>query len=385
MTSKAPSRRLTDILHSNSKETLRRNAEELARVSASLPSTDMQTRFLRNQHLINPKSLRLLCDEMILSRWCAFAVYKPPFCPMRRVEADGNFHNVSVESFVSAALRSREVHPVLQREVRPNEMKVRVVNNVDTYASGPVVVTVADRHNFATSLQDFTMHYDVLVAGHATLTEPVLVDANKLFAPVQTDDDNDNGNKEKEKEEEDAVGAAVRRKRRSGISASSLSKCVCTYQVKRNAYYAVHPVSLIEFTITAPPTPLPPCIETYVREHLSTFVLGDPKASMPTTTTRKKSESTHSTDRKTQATKTAWSVVAMRGDCDFPRVFTHLREVTINADVADASGGVASKTKIDFHCRKCFEPILQQERVYSLKGRRIGLLDGSWTPESEFL
>ncbi|ORC91131.1 uncharacterized protein TM35_000061360 [Trypanosoma theileri] len=385
MTSKAPSRRLTDILHSNSKETLRRNAAELARVSASLPSTDMQTRFLRNQHLINPKSLHLLCDETILSRWCTFAVYKPPFCPMRRVEADGNFHNVSVESFISAALRSRSVQPILQRELQPKEMKVRVVNNVDIYASGPVIVTIADRHNFSTSLRDFTMKYDVLVAGHATLTEPVSVDAEKLFTfPSQVEN-----NRNKEKNNDNDNTSIGRRITREGISASSLSKCVCTYQVKRNAYYAVHPVSLIEFTITAPPTPLPPQIESFVREHLSTFVLGDPEASATATTPiskekKKKSELTISTD-KIQATKTAWSVVAMRGDCDFPRVFTHLREVNINADVPDVSGSVAAKKKIEFHCRKCFEPILQQERVYSLKGRRIGLLDGSWTPESEFL
>ncbi|KEG07947.1 hypothetical protein DQ04_08411030 [Trypanosoma grayi] len=371
MTSKTPSRRLTDVLRSNSKETLLRNAAELAKVSVSLPPEKIQTRFLRNRRLINPKSLRLLCDEGVLSRWCAFAVYKPPFCPMRRAEAGGNYHRVSVESFIEAALRSREVQPVLQRELRPEEVRVRVVNDVDVHASGPVLVTVADRHAFATSLRGFTMRYDVLVAGHLPLTEPRRVDANLLLEPScrgAAGGDSD-----------DAVslpppcaGAAA-----ASSSSSSSSSCVCTYQVKRNAYYSVHPVSLLEFTVTAPPTPLPPRIEAYVRENLDTFVLGDPDAAVP--------QAAAVAGGGAGAAKTSWGVVALRGDCDFPRVFTHLREVCIDADAVDAAGGVATKTVVDFHCRKCFEPVLQRERVYSLKGRRIGLLDGSWTPEAEFL
>ncbi|RNF26706.1 uncharacterized protein Tco025E_01031 [Trypanosoma conorhini] len=363
MTSKAPSRRLTDILRSNSKETLLRNAAELARVSASVPADDLQTRFLRNMRLISPKSLRLLCEDAVLSRWFTFAVYKPPFCPMRRAEADGNYHRVSVESFVEAALRSRAVQPVLQRELRPAEVRVRVINDVDVYASGPVVVSVADRHAFATSLQDVTMRYDVIVAGHLPLTEPRAVEAGSLFALPRGDGCRD-------------LRAAP--------------SCVCTHQVRRNAYYSVHPVSLLEFTITAPPTPLPPRLEAFVREHLGSFVLGDPDAPAPAGKMRRPARTpprstTAAADASQAAAKASWNVAAMHGDCDFPRVFTHLREVSINADVADAAGGVAAKKSIEFHCRKCFEPILQRERVYSLKGRRIGLLDGSWTPEAEFL
>ncbi|RNF10482.1 hypothetical protein TraAM80_01528 [Trypanosoma rangeli] len=374
MTSKAPSRQLTDILRRNNKETLLRNAAELAWVSASVSAEDLQTRFLRNMHLISPKSLRLLCDEAVLSRWFTFAVYKPPFCPMRRMEAGGNYHRVSVESFVEAALRSRTVHPVLRRELRPEEVKVRVVNDVDVYASGPVVVTVADLHAFSTSLQDVTMRYDVIVAGHMPLTEPRAVEAGHLFALRCSDDC--------------GLPNTTRRVTQSSTEAAS-SSCVCTHQVKRNAYYSVHPVSLVEFTITAPPTPLPPRLETFVREHLGTFVLGDPDAQVPAAKMKRTARSPHPTmaaaDESEAAAKAAWNVVAMHGDYDFPRVFTHLREVSINADVADAAGGVAAKKSIEFHCRKCFEPILQRERVYSPKGRRIGLLDGFWTPEAEFL
>ncbi|EAN90626.1 hypothetical protein C3747_192g53 [Trypanosoma cruzi] len=379
MTSKTPSRRLTDILRSNSKETLLRNAAELARVSTSLPAEKLQTRFLRNMHLISPKSLRLLCDDAVLSRWFAFAVYKPPFCPMRRAEANKNYHHVSVESFVEAALRSRTVQPVLQRELQPEEVKVRVLNDVDMYASGPVVVTLADRHTFSTSLQSVTMRYDVLVAGHMPLKEPCSVEADHLFAQLRRDSNT-----------EDICSYPDTTARATRLPAEAApSSCVCTYQVRRNAYYSVHPVSLLEFTITAPPTPLPPRLEAFVCDHLGTFVLGD--SDTPATTRRTKrtaktpSTASESTDRAQAAAKASRSVVAMHGDCDFPRVFTHLREVSIQTDVADVAGGFAAKKPIEFHCRKCFEPILQRERIYSLKGRRIGLLDGSWTPEAEFL
>lgn len=377
MTSKTPSRRLTDVLRSNSKEVLLGNAAKLAQVSASLPPDVIKTRFMRNMHLISPKSLQLLCDEAVLSRWCTFAVYKPPFCPMRRAEACGNYHKVSVESFVAAALRSRTVQPVVQRELRPEEVNVRVLNNVDTCASGPVVVTVADRHAFSTSLRDFTMRYDVLVAGHVPLSEPLPVEADHLFASSHNNDKTSQSCRDENHGTEATARSSTAETSFSSPPLAS-SSCVCTFQVKRNAYYSVHPVSLVEFTIVSPPTALPPRIEAFVREHLSTFVLGDPDAPVtaPTGTTR---------DEAQEAAKFSWNVVAMRGDCDFPRVFTHLREVSINADVMDAMGAVVSKKAIDFHCRKCFEPILQRERIYSLKGRRIGLLDGSWRPEAEFM
>ncbi|CBH11440.1 hypothetical protein, conserved [Trypanosoma brucei gambiense DAL972] len=361
MTSKTPSRRLTDVLRSNSKETLLRNAAELARVSASLSPEGIQTRFMRNQHLISPKSLRLLYDATIFSRWCAFAVYKPPFCPMRRAEASSNYHHVSVESFVEAAVRSRDVYPSIQREIRPDEVKVRVVNDINVFSSGPVVVTVADRHSFTRTLKGFTMRYDVLVAGHLPLTEPRAVATERLFPPVCA-----------------AEGSAVLhdttgQTTSDGCSSSALSSsCVCTYQVKRNAYYSVHPVSLVEFTIIAPPTPLPPTIELFVRTHLDTCVIGDPSGATADA-------------EESRAAKSSLGVIAMRGDCDFPRVFTHLRELSINTDVADSAGDVVSQKAIEFHCRNCFEPILQRERIYSLKRRRVGLLDGAWTPEAEYM
>ncbi|KAH8607074.1 hypothetical protein ERJ75_001451700 [Trypanosoma vivax] len=370
MTSKTPSRRLTDVLRSNSKEVLRRNAAELARASASLTPEELETRFTRNQRLISPKSLCLLYDSTTLARWCVFAVYKPPFCPMRRAESYMNYHRVSVESFVSAALRSREVYPVLARELSPQEVNVRVVHDLDTLASGPVVVTIADRHEFSRTLKDFTMRYDVLVAGHSPLTEPREVAVEQLFTPPQ-------GSSSSVADVEGQTASAVREECSAGTSGATASaslwaSCRCTVQVKRNAYYAMHPVSFLEFVITSPPTSLPPCIESYVREHMETCVLGDPEA-------------TSVVKGFFGPSKSSKGVVELRGDCDFPRVFTHLREVSIRADVADAAGGVAGEKIIDFHCRNCFEPILQRERIYSLKRRRICLLDGSWAPDVEFL
>nr|CCC90730.1 unnamed protein product [Trypanosoma congolense IL3000] len=356
MTARTPSRRLTDVLRSNSKESLLRNATDLARVSASLNPEEIQTRFMRNKLLISPKSLQLLYDATIFSRWCAFAVYKPPFCPMRREESRSNFHRVSVESFVEAALRSRDIHPMIQREIPPQDIKIRVVNDVDEVASGPVVVTVADRHHFTRSLEGFTMRYDVLVAGHLPLTEPRTVTAENLFPSLRSGD-----------------GDCAPPAGKTGTAAGGASAlCACTYQVKRNAYYSVHPVSLVEIAISSPPFPLPPRIELFVREHLGTFVIGDPAAN------------TVAADGS-QAAKSSWGVIAMRGDCDFPRVFTHLREVLINTDLTGATGDVTVHKPISFHCRNCFEPVLQRERIYSLKQRRVALLDGSWTPEAEFL
>ncbi|CCW62350.1 unnamed protein product [Phytomonas sp. EM1] len=370
MTYRPPINRLTDILKRNNPQVLKRHAEDLTKALSSLPPEANQTRFIRNHFLISPKALHLLCDEQILERYKVFAVYKPPFCPMRRRDADLNYHKVSVESYITAALQSQLVHPILRRVVRKDAVKIRVLNDLDLFASGPVAVSVSDACSFNTSLASCVMNYDVLVAGHLPLTrgESKAIEVERLYPDLTPST-------------RPAAGHAR-----------------CTFEVKRNAYYSVHPVTLLEVKIHAPPSARPPCIEAFVRNQLGSFVVGDPTAFEDPVRSQTKGGRLHSTmheppthaARAGEATPLASdllrsSVISMRGDCDFPRVFTHLREIHFSVDVLDVSGNPIGNKDVNFHCWKCVEPILRDVSHATLKTMRINLLDGSWTPSSEFL
>ncbi|GET90051.1 hypothetical protein, conserved [Leishmania tarentolae] len=439
MTSRQPTRRLVDVLKQNSKKVLDRHAAQLAAAASSLPAEAIQTRFLRNQFLINPKSLQLLSTEEQLARWHVFGVYKPPFCPMRRAEAAENYHNVSVESFVESALHSKDIYPVLKRVLKPSEVHVRVLYNLDSFASGPVLVSVSDVHRYATSLQTTTMEYDVIVGGHLPVHgtgNQSVIDMAHLFPgaspPLPSRDD--------------------------GADAEKASAVVpqAHYEVKENGYYSVHPVSLLHIVIRSPPTSQPPMLERFAREHLGTCVIGDPlvvgelmqlrsnpAALSSHTSASPTKKSSHSGQGSGAASDNARSgstrdpaahaaamklaanphIVLRRGDCDFPRVFMHLREVRIDtaaethrttsegiyaqdslsmphgATVALAgshhSGEALSEDMqsqqfsqargIQVHCRKCFNGLLQKQLNVSCKSRRVGLLDGTWTPQAEYL
>lgn len=429
MTFRPPNQRISDILRQNSKATLERHAAELVSAAASLPPEATQTRFLRNCFLINPKSVRMMAIgnhhnsvEESLTRWGVFAFYKPPFCPMRREEGVDNYHKVSVESFVAAALRSRAIAPVLHRTLSPSEIRVRVLYNLATYASGPIVVSVSDRFDFTTSLVPFSMAYDVLVAGHLPKQGVQEIPTERLFPLSSTSSPG----------QETLQQQQQQRHRR----------CRCTYEVVENAYYAVHPVSLLHVKVVSPPTAKPPEIDAYVRDNLGTSVLGDPygmdrvlaapfhrlgdgkrtkdAASLgdATSTSPHSSSSSSTLPPITRAYFQASSsghpllqnAVGLQGDTDFPRVFTHLREVNVDAGYSasapgatpysfpsvaegmgpgasteDGDGEAGRPNVINYHCNKCFEPHISPTRLFSLRHQRLRLLDGAWMPESEFL
>ncbi|EPY24964.1 hypothetical protein STCU_06916 [Strigomonas culicis] len=406
MSSKLPNKFLVNVLQQNSRQTLERHAQQLAAAAVNIPAEAIQTRFLRNHFLISPKSLCLLGQgevadrpaplsplyssggtaaydpEDYLSRWHLFAVYKPPFCPMHRADAADNYHRVSVESFVVQALRSRNLAPQLRELFRtPAEMHVRVLNDVDRFGSGPVVVSVSDRFPFATSLVPFRMTYDLLVHGHLPLTEAKKTIEPSLLFPAQAE--------------------------RLGDAAPTSA----TMEVKRNGYYASHAVSLLEVVIASPPTALPPALTAYVREQLQTFVVGDPVA-MESIVLGGGAAS--AAPAAAEGPGSAAAALTLQGDVDFPRVFHHLREVAVEADVtADGSppaaaaapavrvkvplvGGAAAtpsaspasptgKEVISFHCRKCFDKILHTQRITHMKRKQMGLLDGQWTPATEYV
>jgi hypothetical protein len=459
MTSRPPTRRLVDVLKQNSKQILEKHATDLAASAASLHAEAIQTRFLRNQFLIHPKSLQLLADESMLTRWHVFGVYKPPFCPMRKSDAHDNYHHVSVESFVESALRSKVVYPILRRVLAPSELQVRVLYNLDTFASGPVLVALSNYFEFATSLATTAMEYDVLVSGHL----PVHATGNHTKIDVAHLFPSTPGTRPSATL---ADPTTQRRLYKDGDtpSVSSPSPFEAFYEVKENGYYSVHPVSLLNVVVKAPPTPHPPALQRFAREKLGTCIVGDPlvmgelmqlreytEAPTPSQSgidtkndihnTRKKGAGAERGGRVVAASGDAAAheaavklaanphIVSMRGDCDFPRVFEHLRELRVDTrneqsrcppslDTTSAHefrgncssgssmmfqlplGKMASDAQqqqrqrqdafaqnvgIELHCRKCFHGLVRRQLTSSFKSRRIGLLDGTWTPQAEFL
>lgn len=450
MTSRPPTKRLVDVLRQNSKQTLDKHAADLAAAASSLHAEAIQTRFLRNQFLINPKSLHLMSNEELLTRWHVFGLYKPAFCPMRKSDAQDNFHHVSVESFVESALRSKAIYPTLRRVLTPADMQVRVLYNLDAFASGPVLVSLSKHYQFATSLSTTTMEYDVLVSGHL----PLHATGNHTKIEVQH-----------------LFPAAAHRAPAKGSTAtdaassdSSAAKTATEayYEVKENGYYSVHPVSLLNVVVKAAPTSHPPALERFAREQLGSCVIGDPLVMGELMQLREYAQFSNraqgADDNSTKGplnSKGKWTssegdvaksgdaaahaaavklaanphLVSMRGDCDFPRVFMHLRELRVDTsgempyptrgamppsqpgEDRSVGGGAAAaslsynfplgalstpqqqqqqdafaqKQGIELHCRKCFDGLVQKQLTTSFKARRIGLLDGTWTPQAEYL
>ncbi|EPY34051.1 hypothetical protein AGDE_08041 [Angomonas deanei] len=360
-----PGSKLIDVLHLNSKETLERHSRELAEVASHIPADLIQTRFLRNNFLISPKSLFLLHQtprtnytNVNFTKWNLFGIYKPPFCPMKAAEAGDNYHKVSVESFLQASLQSAALGDLMNKKFAPgctHPPKIRVLNSISKFGSGPVLVSVSDEHSFSTSLEPMQQTYEVLVYGHLPVDGKHDIAVEDLFHPPS----DDNGSEPKP-------------------TLKVLSSTKCSYEVKSNVYYAVHAVSLVEIHVHSPPTASPPFIESFVYRHLHTFVVGDPQTMGDVLA--KQGSGADSSDTPTV------KGLAMRGDLDFPRVFNHLREVTLTAEERDdRNQPTGAKTEIKFECKKCFDSVLEKKLLHTLKKKKMKILDGSWTPESEFI
>eukprot|EP00796_Vickermania_ingenoplastis_P008285 gene8285-5804_t len=338
-----PPCRLVDVLRKNSPSALRRQAEQLATLYTDLPPEVLSSRYRQNSHLVPPKALRLLVQQEALRRHGVFAVYKPPFCPMKRSEAR-NHHRVSVESFITAALSSREVLPIVRETMDPRQIKVTVPYSLAKEASGPVLVSL--RGDVPAQLQ---LSYQIFVAGHhKTEEKPTAVDPRLLYPLL------------------------------SSQASASLSPDSCTHRVTATGYYAHHPVSLLEVEIAGPPCATPPALSAFVKQKLKTFVMGDPSAL-----------------GKSAGVDALPSGFALQGDADFPRVFIHLRNTRLlvsGAAPSHGSGAAREGTLPDttdgdpqFHCNNCFEPVFQRSRTHGLKGISLHIHDGSWSPISELL
>lgn len=351
MSKQLPPHRLADVLKRNSPARLKRHAAELGALQAALPPSTWKSRFSQNKALVSPKALRLLVYPQVLQETGLFAIYKPPFCPMKRTEANANYHRVSLESFLSAALSSRDVYPHI-RHLSREGTRVRVLNTLATEASGPVVVSVSARDSdkplaFQPKKEYHpALHYQLLVAGHL----PVEKDATVMLTN----------------------------------SASVLYPSIAEpepsfqYRVSQNGYYAHHPVSLVEVRIPCSLgcLPAPPLLSHFTAHCLDTYVIGEDGASKSS-----------SGDEASMTAKRP-AAAALRGDRDFPRVFCHLEQAVME-EVSPSPDSGASRNEeeeeIVFHCRNAFEPVIQAEKVYGLKGISINIHDGGWTPMSELL
>lgn len=368
MTSKLPTRRLSDIFNQTSMKSASRDAREAKRAMESIHAKELSTRFMRNMFLIDPKHLQLLCDHDNLKRARLFAIYKPPFCPMRRSEATENYHRVSVESYLNAVLKSREIYPTLleidqaasdklrkkqkldplgsqaasdERGAGPPSVNVKVLNDLDLFSSGPVVISLTEVEGVPRTLRHGSVHYDVLIFGHETkLDRQEEVPLDALFPSVP---------------QEVLQKAATDRER----------PMRATFTVDRIGYYSVHPVSLVKISIYSPVTSRPPEITKYVSSFRNTFVVGDMTAL--------------GKEDPSRANVTLKNGNILRGDCDFSRVFVHARQASIETEVFDAAGKAIATKSIDFHCKKCFEPLILGDRPVSIKQQKIQLIDGMWT------
>lgn len=397
-----PPYRLVDVLKKNRPEVLKRHAEQLAVLHTALPPEVMQTRFRQNSVLISPKSLHLLVQPEALRRWGIFAVYKPPFCPMKRSEAHHNFHRVSVESFVSAALSSRDVLRHVRGTLK-GPMKVRILYSLATECSGPVVISLKDDLPLAHSMRHVHLAYQLLVAGHLPVEnasssipfDPHLTSAlYPSLAPCSTSSARGNTS---------AFGTYS-----ASFSSFSPSSPSVTYRVARNGYYAHHPVSLVELEIRSPPSASPPSLSAFVAAACRSFIIGDPSGLLQYENEAK--EGRREKEGRTGGTgafgcsRGNSNSFVLRGDCDFPRVFAHLQQVAcatglLSSPTAspgqpsfsgenmgeDSNASQEDLHTIRFQCGNCFEPIFQPKPVYGLKGISMNIRDGSWSPMSEML
>lgn len=404
MTSKIhqPPFRLVDVLKKNRPDVLKRHAEQLAVLQTALPPEVMQTRFRQNSVLISPKSLHLLVQPDVLRRWGVFAVYKPAFCPMKRSEAHHNYHRVSLESFVSAALSSRDIVTHV-RDTLSSRMKVRVLYSLATECSGPVVISLKDDVPLAHSMHHLHMSYQLLVAGHLPIdtASPASLEEDEfllstLFPEIPL------------RSSSSVPGSRTPYGTASSFHTSSSPSPSVTYRVARNGYYAHHPVSLVELEIVAPPSPTPPFLSAFVATVFHSFIIGDPSGLLA----HEKNDSTNEERQKGSSIRGSSSMspsskennrFELHGDCDFPRVFAHLHQVRCSTGLLSSSlsstetffGEKEAKKsspssdedlhRMHFQCANCFEPIFQSNPMYGLKGISMNIRDGSWSPISEAL
>lgn len=411
------------MFKTTSPEFVKKSAAQVQRAMKEINRDDIQSRFERNKFLIDPKHLHLLVDHDKLDKYQSFAIFKPSFCPMRRLHAVENYHRVSVESFLQAALKSREISPIshriigdlseaivaesttehLDRALAPSGVQGDLKGNISSSVSSTQVSSdVANRVSLAHV--GVRVHNDL----HDDISGPVFVTLVPQLLPAQKDDGASSplhSEGRLEKEWQHAVLDSVSRKRPlpeslhhgvthyeamifghevdrgveqdvdpallfPNVPPAVLLRAVedktrplrCTTRVEKIGYYSVHAVSLVRISIFAPPVAASPDISRYVRQCRGTFVVGDPEGNEAIL-----QKSTHGNP--------------LRGDFDFPRVFVHLRTVAIDVDQRDVAGAVIGSPKaVDYHCKNCFEPLIQRDRSVMFKRVRIQLVDGSWSP-----
>lgn len=360
--------RLVDVLKRNSPQALQRHAEQLAVLRTAFPPGVMESRSRQNSFLISPKSLHVMIDQDVLRHSGVFAVYKPPFCPMKRSEAHENYHRVSVESFVHAAIKSRDIAPIMREMADPAEINIRVLYNLARESSGPVLISLLAKDSFVLSLRHYRFLYQLLVAGHLSVQEK-----SQTMTP------------------EEASWL---------YPGAPLGESFFQYRVVEIGYYAHHPVSLVEVDLVSPSSAKPPALDEFVRKVLHTFIVGDTMSTGAGSSPHGKVNS-HALEMS----------IALRGDCDFPRVFTHLHSVQCSKNLTHWSASPTSGKesieqessptsasplhfseeentveKFGFACRKCLESIFHPKVPrHGLKRMSMNIRDGSWSPMLENL
>jgi hypothetical protein len=363
-------RKLVDVIKQTSPEYLKKGTTQARRAMQEILGEELQTRFMRNHFLVDPKSLQLMVDHDKVNLYRTFAVYKPAFCPMRRAQADENYHRVSIESFINAALKSSDLSAVLRkireedvkasasapREVLqgglggegtaevPSSVRLRVINDFPLFYSGPVLIALQEGPGRPSSLRRGVVHYDVLTFGHDVPKETEdTVDPSHLFPGI----------------DQARLDAAVKH---------PVTPMRCSLKVDRIGYYAMHPVTLLRMSVFHSITASAPDIVRYVSKYRNTFVVGDAEA----TADQAPSGGARGNPRF------AYGNVS-RGDFDLPRVFVHARCVSVDVDVLNPQQEVVGSKAVEFHCRNCFEPLVNPEKSMMIKKNKIQLIDGSWS------
>lgn len=366
-------RKLVDVLKQTSPEYLKKSSTQARRAMREILGDDLQSRFMRNHFLIDPKALQLLVDHDKIKGYRTFAAFKPAFCPMRRAQADENYHRVSMESFISAALKSGELRPLLEKiheedmlaargtprelldasstpvEENPSpaevksSLRIRVLNDLPLLYSGPVLVALQAGPGRPSTLRRGAIHFDVLVFGHDVPNQKEDSVASHLLFPEI---------------DKNVLDEAERH---------AQLPLRCTVKVDRIGYYAMHPVTLLRVSVFHPISATAPDIVHYVTNHRKSFVVGDPEAAAG------------GRGGGAQQQRLLSYGNASRGDFDLPRLFVHSRSVSVDVDVLNPQHQVVGVKTVEYHCRNCFEPLVNPEKSMMLKRNKIQLIDGSWS------
>ena len=327
------SRRLVDILKQTSTATLEKQSNEKSKLEQFMEETGCDTRFLMNRFVIEPKALCLLDEPVNLSKYKLFAIYKPPFCPMRRAEAAENFHKVSVEGFIDHALASQKVLPVVRDVKKKNaegSITVRIQNDLELYCSGPVVVAL-DQHSYFASLRGAVFTYEVMVYG-------------ELMRQQRRDQD---------------VPINLLYGESALVTTMPDTRAVSTFI--GGGYYGAHPASHMKLVVQSPPTAKPPNLRAYAEKILESFVIGDPT-------------------KQPIEYKKSITMVPQRGDADFSRVFEHLQSITLRVkERDDKDQETDNEVNVGFSCDGCFDGLLVEHLRVIQGKRKITYLDGMWS------